>query len=96
VGYGGATPIYPAAAADLFMGGSFGLIFAVIFLGTGVGGSLGSYVSGLLRDATGSYFLTLSLCVIALCGSIFLLWKSGPSKVRRLARPRRGQVSQPA
>ena len=96
VGYGGATPIYPAAAADLFMGGSFGLIFAVIFLGTGLGGSLGPYVSGLLRDVTGSYFLPLSLCVVALWGSTFLLWKSGPGKVRRLARPRREPVSPPS
>ncbi|MBU1156165.1 MAG: MFS transporter, partial [Proteobacteria bacterium] len=85
-GYGGATPIYPAAAADLFMGGSFGLIFAVIFLGTGVGGAIGPYVSGLLRDATGSYFLTLSICLVSLWVSIVLLWKSAPGKVRRMVR----------
>lgn len=86
VGYGGATPIYPAAAADLFMGGSFGLIFAVIFLGTGVGGSLGPYISGLLRDTTGSYFLPFCICVAFLWVSCFLLWKSNPGKVRRMMR----------
>ena len=86
VGYGGATPIYPAAAADLFMGGSFGLIFAVIFLGTGVGGAVGPYVSGLLRDATGSYFFTFFLSLASLWLSILLLWKSAPGKVRRMVR----------
>lgn len=86
IGYGGSTPIYPAAAADLFMGGSFGLIFAVIFLGTGAGGSLGTYVSGLLRDATGDYMLSFCLCIAALWASCLFLWKSGPGKVRRMVR----------
>lgn len=86
IGYGGSTPIYPAASADLFMGGSFGLIFAVIFLGTGLGGSVGTYVTGLLRDVTGNYLLSFCLCIAALWASCLLLWKSGPGKVRRMVR----------
>lgn len=88
LGYGGGTTMMPASSGDLFMGGSFGVIFAMIFMGTGVGGSLGPYVCGLLRDATGNYFLTLSLCMATLWVSLFLLWKSGPGKVRRMARSR--------
>ncbi len=86
IGYGGSTPIYPAAAADLFMGGSFGLIFSVIFLGTGMGGSLGTYAAGLLRDLTGTYLLSFVMCTAALWASCLLLWQSGPGKVRRLVR----------
>ncbi len=86
VGYGGTTPIYPAAAADLFMGGSFGLIFAVLFMSTGLGGSLGPYISGLLRDATGGYVASFCLSIVFLLGSCILLWLSGPGKVRRVVR----------
>ncbi|MCB2190577.1 MAG: MFS transporter [Deltaproteobacteria bacterium] len=86
LGYGGATPLYPAAAADLFMGGSFGLIFAVIFLGNGVGGALGSYAAGLLRDLTGGYLYAFLLFIASLWAACLFIWKAGPRKVRRMAR----------
>ena len=86
LGYGGITPLYPATAADLFMGGSFGLVFSLIFLGSGVGGSVGPLLSGLLRDLTGTYFYAFCLALASIWVACLLLVKSGPGKVRRVRR----------
>jgi MFS family permease len=86
LGYGAAAPLFPSASADIFLGRSFGLIFAVICIGGGLGGSLGPYAAGLLRDMTGSYTLPFGICFAGLMFSCLFIWLAGPSKVRRLVR----------
>ena len=86
VGYGAAAPLLPSIGADIFMGKSFGLIFAVISMGGGAGGAVGSYLSGLLRDMTGSYSIPLIMCMFSLMFSCLFIWIVGPRRIRRMVR----------
>jgi MFS family permease len=88
LGYGAAAPLMPSVSADIFLGRSFGLIFAMISMGAGAGGALGSYLSGLLRDTTGSYTLPLTICTLSLLFSCMFVWLAGPRRVRRMVKNR--------
>ncbi len=84
LGYGAAAPIFPSVSADIFLGNSFGLIFAVICIGGGVGGSMGAFISGFLRDLTGSYSVPFYLYFIAIFLSCLFICFAIPGKVRRM------------
>jgi MFS family permease len=86
LGYGAAAPLMPSLSADIFIGRSFGLIFAMISIGSGAGGALGSFLSGLLRDASGGYAIPLAICVLSLLLSCMFVWLAGPRKVRRMVK----------
>ena len=86
IGYGAAAPLIPSITADIFMGENFGFIFAMIGIGGGIGGAAGTYVSGLLRDVTGGYLASFSVCCISLILSGFLVFLAAPGKVRRLKK----------
>ena len=86
LGYGAAAPLFPSVSADIFLGNSFGLIFAVMYIGAGMGGSIGSYISGLLRDVSGSYMIPFTLYFVCLFLSCLLIWLAGPSKIRKVAK----------
>jgi MFS family permease len=82
-GYGAVAPLIPAITADIFLGRNFGKIFAVIAIGGGMGGAVGSYVSGLLRDLSGSYVLPFATCAILIMSSCMLIIAAAPGKVRK-------------
>ncbi|MBW1788208.1 MAG: MFS transporter [Deltaproteobacteria bacterium] len=86
LGYGAAAPLFPSVSADIFLGRSFGLIFAVICIGGGLGGSMGPFMTGYLRDITGSYMLPFALFFASLTLSCLFIWMAGPRKVRRMVR----------
>lgn len=86
LGYGAAAPLFPSVVADLFIGRSFGVIVAVVFLGAGAGGSLGPVVMGLLRDVLGDYHISFVLAMAMLLVSCLLIWLTAPRKVRRVIR----------
>jgi MFS family permease len=86
LGYGAAAPLMPSVSADIFIGRSFGLIFAMISIGSGAGGALGSFLSGLLRDTSGGYAIPLAICTMSLLLSCIFVWLAGPRKVRRMVR----------
>ncbi len=88
LGYGAAAPLFPSVSADIFIGSSFGLIFAVICMGGGLGGSLGPYVVGFMRDITGSYTAAFEISFASLLFSCLFIWLAGPSKIRKLVRSR--------
>ena len=88
VGYGAAAPLLPAISADIFLGKSFGLIFAVICIGSGVGGALGSFLVGFLRDLSGTYVISFTIGCVTLSLSCILIWLAGPRKVRRMVKHR--------
>lgn len=58
---GARGPIVTTMTAQLFPGGGMGSIYGAITLGLGVGAAVGSWVSGLLHDLTGGYFLSFGL-----------------------------------
>ena len=86
LGYGAAAPLMPSVSADIFIGRSFGLIFAVMAIGSGVGGAVGSFLTGLLRDMFGGYANPLALCMLSLLLSCTFIWFAGPRKVRRVVK----------
>jgi len=86
LGYGCAAPMFPSVSADIFLGNSFGLIFAMICMGAGVGGAMGPFVSGLLRDIFGSYSIPFGLSLVSLVFSCLFIWFAGPRKVRRMVK----------
>jgi MFS family permease len=86
LGYGAAAPLLPAVSADIFLSKSFGLVFAMICIGGGVGGSTGSFVTGWLRDLFGTYTVSFSLFFFCLFASDLFIWLAGPRKVRRMIR----------
>jgi MFS family permease len=88
VGYGAAAPLLPAVSADIFIGKSFGLIFAVICIGSGVGGALGSFLVGFLHDLSGTYTISFTIGCLTLSLSCILIWLAGPRKVRRMVNHR--------
>ena len=83
LGYGAAAPLIPTISADIFMGNKFGMIFSIIALGGGIGGATGTYVSGLLRDFTKNYSMSLWVCCLALAISCALVFLAAPGKVRK-------------
>ena len=84
LGYGAAAPIFPSVSADIFLSNSFGLIFAVICIGGGVGGSMGAFISGVLRDISGSYSVSFYLYFINISLSCLFIYLARPGKVRRM------------
>ncbi len=86
LGYGAAAPLMPSVSADIFIGRSFGLIFGMISLGSGAGGALGSYITGLLRDLFGGYVIPLAICTLSLLLSCMFVWLAGPRKIRRMVK----------
>jgi MFS family permease len=86
LGYGAAAPLLPSVCADIFIGKSFGLIFAMIAIGGGAGGATGSYMAGLLRDLSGTYFVPFIVFIFTLLASCILIWLASPSKVRIMVK----------
>jgi MFS family permease len=84
LGYGARGPILSAIAADLFPGPSFGTIFGLISIGSGLGGALGPWCGGYVYDLLGSYRPAFLLALGALFGVIACFWIA----TRRLVIPR--------
>jgi len=83
MGYGSAAPLLPSIGADIFMGRAFGLIFAMVVIGGGVGGALGAYMSGWLHDMSGSYTVAFFVSITSLSLGCLLIWFAAPRKIRR-------------
>jgi MFS family permease len=86
-GYGSMAPLMPYLITDRFtrqvLGSAYGVM---IFFGTGIGGSLGPVIGGLIYDRTGSYVHAwlLNLILLVVISGLILTLK--PAKARRLAR----------
>ncbi len=66
---GARGPIILAMIATLYRGGNVGTIFGAMSLGMGTGGALGSWMSGVLHDWSGSYVASFTLgMAVAVCG----------------------------
>ncbi|MBW1923865.1 MAG: MFS transporter [Deltaproteobacteria bacterium] len=96
LGYGAVAPLFPSVTADIFLGRSFGLIFAMVAIGGGLGGSMGPFLTGLLRDVTGSYTVPFTAFLGGLFFSYLLIWLAGPRKVRKMVKNRRQDKMGPA
>ncbi len=80
-GWGVTAPMFMSAAADLFKGKSFGLIYGILEGVIGIGGALGAWLPGFIFDRTQSYlgaFYAASLIILISC---LFIWLAAPRKV---------------
>jgi MFS family permease len=96
LGYGAAAPLLPSLVADIFLGKSFGVIFAMVSIGGGIGGATGSYIAGLLFDLTRTYSIPFAVFILCLATSAILIWLAAPRQVRRMVKTIDSQNSLPA
>ncbi|MBV8776752.1 MAG: MFS transporter [Alphaproteobacteria bacterium] len=82
-GVGGVLTLLPVAWADYFGRANFGAIRGVALSAQVVAQAIGPMVSGVLRDATGDY--RLSLVVFAALGALSIAAALGASRPRRAA-----------
>ena len=78
----GTAVLPPLVTADFFAGRTYGKIFGVIFVFTGIGGALGAWLAGFVYDHMRSYvpFLIFAIaCAILACLAV---WIAAPRKVR--------------
>lgn len=73
-GFSSRQSLYPAIAADLFHGKSFGAIIGAIALFIGAGAGIGPWLGGFVHDVTGSYFWAFSIALALTVGSAALIW----------------------
>jgi MFS family permease len=74
VGFGARGPLTSALVTQLFHGRSWGAILGFLEVGSGLGGTLGPWLSGFLFDRTGSYTLSFSLSMLMLALAIVCAW----------------------
>jgi MFS family permease len=72
-GYGAIAPLNWSIAADVYSGAQFGAIYGSLFMGTGLGASLGPLWSGIVFDLSSSYALAfLSAAALLLLSNMFI------------------------
>jgi MFS family permease len=77
-------PVIVTMVAQLYRGGAVGSIFGAMSAALGLGAALGSWLSGYLRDLTGTYTASF---VLALAGSLLglaMFWGVGSIRRERL------------
>ena len=71
---GARGPILLAMIATLYRGGNVGSIFGAMSLGMGIGGALGSWLSGALRDMTGDYLVSFLVGIASAFAGMACFW----------------------
>jgi MFS family permease len=84
LGYG-LTSVIGAIPAEIFQGPRYGTIFGTLMLAAIAGGAAGSWVTGVLYDATGSYTLAFWLAIACSALSAAAIRMAGPRQVRAVA-----------
>ncbi len=83
-------PIISTLTATVFAGGGVGRIYGTIALGMGTGAAMGSWISGLLHDATGTYLASFLFAAASAAIGMVTFWtvpdlKDARERNRRLA-----------
>jgi len=85
MGWGSTAPLFMAAAADLFKGRIFGLIYGIVEGVMGLGGAIGALAAGFIFDQTKSYRLAFVLVIVVCVLSCVFIWIAAPRKTRKPA-----------
>ncbi len=83
VGWGTSAPVLMAAAADLFKGSIFGLIFGIVEGCLGIGGAFGAWIGGYVFDRTQSYQWAFVLAIAVFLLSGLFIWIAAPRKIHK-------------
>ena len=84
LGYG-LTAVYGTIPAEIFQGRHYGPIFGTLSVASGVGAALGPWVTGVLRDLTGSYESAFWVAMSCSVLSASAIWLAAPRRVRAVA-----------
>ncbi len=80
-------PVIAALVAILYRGGSVGAIFGALSMALGSGAGVGSYLSGVLHDATGTYEASFGVAIAAcVAGMVSYAWSASLKQERLDAR----------
>jgi MFS family permease len=79
-GYGVLSPVFPAAAADLFSGPGFSTIYGALYAVICLGLASGPWVAGQIFDLTGSYAIALWVGLAMAVISPGVLWVVAPRR----------------
>jgi MFS family permease len=77
VGFSSRQSLYPAIAADLFHGKSFGAIIGVLSLFIGAGAGIGPWLGGVIYDWTGRYYEAFWVAQAMSFVSVIFIWMVG-------------------
>jgi MFS family permease len=77
IGFGARGPITSALVISLFQGRHGGAILGFLEIGSGIGGTIGPWLSGWLFDYTGSYTFPFRLSMVVLGLAIVCAWLAG-------------------
>ena len=80
IGWGVTAPMFIAAAADLFKGRIFGLIYGIMEGGVGIGAAFGAWVPGYIFDKVHSYQWAFAIALGVFVLSCLLMWVAAPGK----------------
>jgi sugar phosphate permease len=80
IGWAVTAPMFIAAAADLFKGRIFGLIYGIMEGGVGIGAAFGAWIAGYIFDRAHSYQWAFALALAVLVLSGLLMWVAAPGK----------------
>lgn len=86
LGSGATGTISSSLKADLFQGRSFGLIFGLNQVATGIGAALGPWLMGFIYDRMGTYGPALHAMLLIYVLTVVGIWIVAPRKVRPIGR----------
>ena len=86
IGWGVTAPMFMSAAADIFRGKVFGIVYGLVEGGIGAAGALGSWTAGFIYDRTGSYRSAFAFAIALLMLSCLFIWLAAPRKARENKR----------
>ncbi len=78
------SPTMAASMADIFHGGHFGAINALLLTGMGIGGAIGPWLGGYIYDISGSYSSAFTLCMVGFAVACVAVWIAAPRHAARL------------
>jgi predicted MFS family arabinose efflux permease len=78
ISQGARGPIVTSITARLFRGPSFATINGTIFACMSIGGALGSWLSGVLFDATGGYRASFVFAMVCVAVAAAPFWTARP------------------
>jgi len=81
---GARGPIIVAMVAVLFPGG-VGAIYGTLSVAQGLGAGLGSWISGLLYELTGSYIVSFALAICGCLAGLASFWVVRSLREERIA-----------
>jgi OFA family oxalate/formate antiporter-like MFS transporter len=80
IGWGVTAPMFMAAAADLFKGRVFGLVYGILEGCIGIGAAFGAWVAGFIFDSAQSYQWAFNVALFVFALSGFIMWLAAPRK----------------